>query len=62
MKKTNKTVRIILWIVIVVFLVGSFPVKYYFGEEYCDVMRSVGWVALIAFWIYYWVCNKKSKQ
>ena len=62
MKKTNKTVSIILWIVTVVFLMGSFPVQHYFGQEYCDMMRIVGWVALIVFWIYHWVCNKKSKQ
>ena len=62
MKKMNNTVSIILGIVTVVFLVGSFPVKHYFGQEYCDVMRIVGWVALIVFWIYYWVCSNKASN
>ena len=61
-KMTPKTVRMILGIMTVVLLVGSFPVKHAFGQEYCDVMRIAGWVALLAFWIYDWVCKHKSKQ
>ena len=61
MKKTNKTVSIILGIVAVVFLMGSFPVKHYFGQQYCDVMRIVGWVFLLHFGFIIGYAVKKSK-
>ena len=49
MKKTGKFVRIVVGILAALFLIGSFPVKHYYGQQICDIMRVIGFVLMFLY-------------
>ncbi len=49
MEKTWKIVRVGIGIAAAAFLVGSFPVKHYYGQPYCDVLRVIGFILLFSY-------------
>ena len=46
MKRSNKALNITLIIIIIILLIGSFPVRNYFGIFYCDAMRILSFILL----------------
>lgn len=49
MKKAWKISSVVIGAAAAVFLVGSFPVKYYYGQYYCDLMRVIGFILLFIY-------------
>lgn len=49
MKKIGKFVRIAVGILAALFLIGSFPVKHYYGQQGCDIMRVIGFVLMFLY-------------
>lgn len=49
MKNSSKFTRIAIGVIALILLLGSFPVKMYYGQQYCDVMRVTGFVLLFIY-------------
>lgn len=60
MKKAHRIAIIVTGIVVVVCFIGSFPVRHYYGEEYCDLIRIIGLAFLVAYLILDALAKKKN--
>lgn len=59
MNNSSKIARIIVGVIGAILLIGSFPVRHYYGQPSCDVVRIIGFVLLIIYLIMKLWANKK---
>lgn len=49
MNNPSKIARIIVGVIGAILLIGSFPVRHYYGQQFCDVVRIIGFVLLFIY-------------
>lgn len=49
MKNLSNFTRIAIGVIALLLLIGSFPVRYYYGQQYCDLIRAIGFVLLFIY-------------
>lgn len=58
MKNLSKIARIIVGVIGAILLIGSFPVRHYYGQQSCDVVRIIGFILLIIYLVMNLWANK----